>query len=188
MEFHEDLQQVLKTLNAGGLILYPTDTIWGIGCDATNAEAVDKIYRLKQRANEKAMIVLLGDIQELPLYVSNIDTGLFSYLEQVQKPTTVIYEGAKGLAQNLLASDGSVGIRITSEPFLKALIQEFKKPIVSTSANISGEPSPTNFATVSESIRSAVDYVVQYRQNDTSTSSPSAVVKWSSNNIEILRP
>lgn len=188
MDFQHELDSILDVLESGGLILYPTDTIWGIGCDATNAIAVDKIYQLKQRANEKAMITLVADPRDLLQYVASLDLAIFDYLDQVNKPTTVIYEGAIGLAENLLATDGSVGIRVVNEPFLKHLIKRFRKPIVSTSANISGETSPANFNEVSEVIKKGVDYIVQYRQNDLTKSTPSSVVKWSPKGIEILRP
>lgn len=188
MEFQQDVEAALATLHNGGLILYPTDTIWGIGCDATNPVAVEKIYQLKQRANEKAMIVLVADARDLLQYVANVDLAIFDYLESVQKPTTVIYEGAIGLADNLLAEDGSAGIRVVEEPFLKHLIKRFRKPIVSTSANISGEPSPANFNEVGQQIRSGVDYIVEYRQADLTPATPSSVVKWSQEGIIVLRP
>ena len=132
MDFTKDVEQCLQVLRAGGIILYPTDTIWGLGCDATNAEAVEKIYALKQRPEAKSMIVLLAEERDLLQYVSAPDLEVFDYLKTVTKPTTVVYEGGIGLADNVIGDDGSVAIRIVKEPFCKHLIKRFRKPIVST--------------------------------------------------------
>jgi L-threonylcarbamoyladenylate synthase len=178
MGFESDILNCLETLKKGGLILYPTDTIWGIGCDATNAEAVEKIYSLKKRSDEKSMIVLVAGEKEIVKYVAQPDLEIFNYLNTVQKPTTVIYQGAIGLADNLVAKDGSIAIRICQDEFCKHLIRRFRKPIVSTSANVSGERFPKNFSEINAGIRTGVDYVVQYRQNDHTPSAPSTLIKW----------
>lgn len=188
MDFNTDVENSLKTLQAGGLILYPTDTVWGIGCDATNAEAVQKVYALKKRPETKSMIVLLADERDLLQYVANPDLAVFDYLDTVTKPTTVIYEGAIGLADNLVNQDGTIAIRIVQETFCKHLIKRFRKPIVSTSANISNEPTPRTFAEITEIIRQEVDYVVQYRQNDATIAAPSAVVRWEKGQVTVIRP
>ena len=188
MDFLIDVEKSLAVLQAGGIILYPTDTIWGIGCDATSEAAVQKIYALKKRAEEKSMIVLLADERDLLQYVASPDLAVFDYLENVTKPTTVIYDGAIGLADNIISKDGSVGIRLVQETFCKHLIKRLRRPIVSTSANISGEPSPRTFAEVSDVIRQQVDYIVQYRQDDTSIAAPSSVVRWENGSVTVIRP
>lgn len=174
---YDDLKKALETLQNGGIILYPTDTIWGIGCDATNEKAVQKIFRIKKREDSKSMLVLLENINLLDRYVEEIPEVAYQLVELSEKPVTVIYDGAKNLARNLIAPDGSIGIRITSENFTRELIRRFKKPIVSTSANVSGEPSPAYFQEISDEIKSAVDYVVQYRQDDLSPGAASSIIK-----------
>lgn len=188
MDFNTDVENSLSVLQAGGLILYPTDTIWGIGCDATNEEAVRKIYELKKRPAEKSMIVLLADQRDLLQYVASPDLAVFDYLDAATKPTTVIYDSAIGLAGNLVNQDGSIAIRIVEETFCKHLIKRFRKPIVSTSANISNEPAPRTFAEVSDAIKQQVDYVVHYRQNDATIAVPSAVVRWERGQVTVIRP
>ncbi len=178
MDFTIDVEKALATLQAGGIILYPTDTVWGIGCDATNAAAVQKIYELKRRDETKSMIVLLADERDLIKYVASVDLAVFDYLETVSKPTTVIYDGAIGLADNLVAGDGSIAIRIVKEDFCRHLIKRFRKPIVSTSANISGSATPAIFSDVEQVIKSGVDYIVKYRQDDNEPKQPSSVVRW----------
>ena len=178
MDFTIDVETSLKVLQSGGLILYPTDTIWGIGCDATNEQAVDKIFALKQRPEAKSMIVLLADEKELLQYVAHVDLQVFDYLKKAKKPTTVIYDGAIGLAPNVINTDGSVAIRIVKEPFCKHLIKRLRKPIVSTSANLSGDASPATFNNISSAIWQGVDYIVQYRQNDQTVHEASAIIKW----------
>ena len=187
VDFENDILNSLDVLRRGGLILYPTDTIWGIGCDATNAEAIDRIYELKKRSDEKSLIVLVAAEKDILLYVSNPDLAVFDYLKSTHRPTTVIYEGAIGLADNLVSKDGSVAIRICHEEFCKQMIKRFRKPIVSTSANISGEPFPRNFSEVSHEIRSGVDYIVQFRQSDTAEAAPSALIKWKKGGAIIVR-
>ena len=161
----------------GGIILYPTDTIWGIGCDATNEEAVRRVYELKQRADSKAMLVLVDSAVKVDFYVQDVPEIAWDLIEVADKPLTIIYSGARNLAPNLLAEDGSVGIRITNENFSKRLCQQFRKAIVSTSANISGQPSPGNFSEISEEVKSAVDYIVGVRQEEMERPKPSSIIK-----------
>ena len=189
MPFTKDMEACIKVLQDGGLILYPTDTIWGIGCDATNEEAVAKIYKLKKRADEKSMIVLLAAEKDLLQYVTQPPPDIFDYLKEVSKPTTVIYEGVINLADNLINKDGSIAIRIVKDEFCKQLIKRFRKPIVSTSANISGLPSPSNFNAIDTEIKNGVDYIVQHRQDDVTPTTPSTIVKWNADgSLHILRP
>jgi L-threonylcarbamoyladenylate synthase len=189
MEFEKDIEQCLMVLKQGGLILYPTDTVWGIGCDATNREAVEKIYRLKQRSDSKAMIVLLADERDILKHVAHPDPRVFDYLATTTKPTTVVFDGALGFADNLVASDGSIGIRLCHEPFCRALIKRLRKPLVSTSANISGEKTAPTFPDITSAIRQGVDYIVHYRQDDTTIASPSSVVRWNRDStVTVLRP
>jgi L-threonylcarbamoyladenylate synthase len=185
--FSNDVEQCLQVLQRGGIILYPTDTIWGLGCDATNEAAVEKIYQIKKRPASKSMIVLLADERDVLKYVAGLDLQLFDYLEQTEKPTTVIYDGAIGLAENLLGDDGSIGIRIVKETFCKHLIKRFRKPLVSTSANISGEASPENFSAISTVIKEQVDYIVEYRRDDNVRAKPSSVIRWKDGRVEVLR-
>lgn len=187
--FNTDIEACLRVLESGGLILYPTDTIWGIGCDATNVAAVEKIFALKKRIETKALIVLIADERSLLQYVASPHIEVFDYIQGVSKPTTIIYENAIGLAGNLLAEDGSVGIRICADEFCKHLIKRFRKPIVSTSANVSGFPPPKVFSDIDIAIKEGVDYVVHYRQDDTIPVEPSAVVKYNKDgSFTILRP
>jgi L-threonylcarbamoyladenylate synthase len=186
--YEEDVQLCLTTLQKGGIILYPTDTVWGIGCDATNEAAVAKIFTLKKRVDTKAMIILLGDEATLTNYVSDNNLQIFDYIKGIHKPTTVIYQKGINLAKNLIAADESVAIRITKDAFCKDLMKAFGKPIVSTSANISGLPTPKCFKDISLDIIEGVDYVVRSEQEDTSLKAPSAIVKWDKDQIIIIRP
>jgi L-threonylcarbamoyladenylate synthase len=178
MEFEKDIESCLAVLQAGGLILYPTDTVWGIGCDATNASAVAKVYALKQRVATKSLIVLMADERDVLKYTSQPDLRVFDYLQTVSKPTTVVYEGAIGLADNLVNEDGTVAIRLVEENFCRHLIKRFRKPLVSTSANVSGKASPAFFREIDERIVDGVDYVVEYRREDETVREPSAIVRW----------
>ena len=187
-DFEKDIEKCLEVLKGDGLILYPTDTVWGIGCDATNEKAVEKIYKLKKRSDEKAMIVLVADEKDIMQHVAAPDLSLFDYLDKTTKPTTVVYEGALGFADNLVAKDGSIAIRICKEDFCRRLIKRFKKPIVSTSANISGMPAPKFFKEISDEIKNGVDHVVQYKQQDETSAQPSSLIKWNNGNVTILRP
>ena len=183
----EEVRKACEVLKNGGIILYPTDTIWGIGCDATNELAVKRIYELKHREDNKAMLVLLDDVGKLASYVEVRDVA-YELLEVNDKPMTIIYPNAKNLAKNLIAQDRTIGIRITSEAFTKALLYRFRKPIVSTSANISGEPSPKCFAEISDAVKSVVDYVVDFRQEETSNPAPSSIIKLGvGGEIQIIR-
>lgn len=174
---NEDLKKACDVLRKGGLILYPTDTIWGIGCDATNEEAVQRIYTLKQRADNKAMLLLLGNEARLESYVQEVPEIAWSLIEVADRPLTLIYPGARNLAPNLIAEDGSVGIRITREEFSRRLCEQFRRPVVSTSANISGQPAPHTFQEIAEEIKQGVDYIVQYRQDDLTAAQPSSIIK-----------
>lgn len=174
-----DLQQALKVLREGGVIIYPTDTVWGIGCDATNAEAVARVYEIKRRVDSKAMLVLLDGAGKLQGYMEKVPATAWMLLEASdgQRPMTIIYPRAKNLASNLLADDGSVGIRITEELFSKALCEQLRRPIVSTSVNISGEPAAKTFQQISPELLEAVDYVCEYRRNDNTIHKPSSIIK-----------
>ena len=164
-------------MREGGVILYPTDTVWGIGCDATNEDAVRRVYEIKQRQDSKAMLVLVDSSVKVDFYVRDVPEVAWDLIDLADKPLTIIYSGACNLAANLLAEDGSVGIRVTNEEFSKRLCQQFRKAIVSTSANISGQPSPKNFSEISEEVKSAVDYIVGYRQEEMSNPKPSSIIK-----------
>ncbi len=186
--FTHDIEQCLLVLRNGGVILYPTDTIWGIGCDATNANAVEKVFQVKERPDEKAMIVLVADEKDVLKYVANTDLRVFDYLHQNPKPVTVVFEGAIGLADNLIGKDGSVAIRISHDTFCKHLIKRFRKPIVSTSANFSGQPAARFFSEIQDEIKNGIDYIVKYRQDDNKIASPSLVVRWNKDaTVTVLR-
>ena len=175
----DDLEQALRVLEQGGVILYPTDTIWGIGCDATCQEAVQRIYRIKQREDSKALLLLVDSEEKLRQYVVVSEQFQPSQAREWSggKPTTIIYPRVKNLPTSLLAADGSVGIRITQEPFSRALCEKLRKPLVSTSANLSGMPSAQCFAQVSEQIRRQVDYICRYRRDDFTPAQPSAILR-----------
>ena len=186
--FEKDIEKCLDVLKNGGLILYPTDTVWGIGCDATNEKAIDKIYRLKKRSDEKAMIVLVAAEKDIMQHVAAPDLSLFDYLNKTAKPTTVVYGGALGFADNLVAKDGSIAIRICKDEFCRQLIKRFRKPIVSTSANISGKPTPKFFKEIGEELKNGVDYIVQHKQLDETSAQPSSLIKWINGSVTIVRP
>jgi len=173
----EEVKNALDTLYNGGVILYPTDTIWGLGCDATNTEAVKRIYEIKKREDSKSMLVLINDANRIPSYIEEMPEIAWDLIDVADKPLTIIYPGAKNLAANLIASDKTIGIRVTNDPFCNLLIQRFKRPIVSTSANISGNSSPANFAEISDKIKKQVDYIVAHRQNETQKASPSEIIQ-----------
>ena len=171
----EDIKAAIAVLQNGGIILYPTDTIWGIGCDACNEEAVKRIYTIKNRVDSKSMLILLENAALLDRYIDEVPEIAFDLIELTDKPLTIIYDGAKNLAKNLIAEDGSIGIRITQEAFSSELIRRFKRPVVSTSANISGQSSPACFDEIDQQIIDAVDYVVKYRQDDLQKAMPSGI-------------
>jgi L-threonylcarbamoyladenylate synthase len=186
LEFEQDILHCLEVLGRGGIILYPTDTIWGIGCDATNPDAVNRIFRLKHRDATKSMIVLVADHRDVNRYTSQVHPFITEYLEKAIVPTTVIYEGAVGLAENLIAEDGTIAIRIVREDFCRHLIKRFRKPLVSTSANRSGIESPKNFAEISDEIIGGVDYAVKYRRKDDTMTRPSTLIRFDKNGKLIL--
>lgn len=188
IKMNEDILNALHVLREGGVILYPTDTVWGIGCDATNQQAVKRIYTIKQRSDAKAMLLLIDSSAKLPNYVADIPSIAWDLIDVAVKPLTIIYPGAKNLAPDLLAEDGSVGIRITNEKYSRLLCERFRKPIVSTSANISGQLAPQNFDQIDPRIIAAVDYVVKYRQDDSTIAVPSSIIKIGENGtVQIIR-
>ena len=185
----DDIKKACEIMEKGGIILYPTDTIWGIGCDATNEDVVKRVYEIKKRIDSKALIVLVDKPVKVEFYVREVPEIAWDLIDVADKPLTIVYPNARNLATNVLADDGSVGIRITQETFSRKLCERFRKAIVSTSANISGQPAPTNFNEISDEIKQAVDYVVTYRQDDPYQPSPSSVI-WIGEGgvIKILRP
>jgi L-threonylcarbamoyladenylate synthase len=188
-DFENDIAASLTALHSGGLILYPTDTVWGIGCDATNPEAVRKVYELKQRAETKSLIVLVTNQRDILKYSSQPDLRIFDFLKTVQRPTTVIYEGAIGLAPNLINADGTIAIRLVGDTFCRHLIRRSRKPLVSTSANRSGDPAPASFKDIAAEIKAGVNYIVQYRQDESTPKQPSSVVKWNADGTAtVIRP
>lgn len=188
-EYDEDLRQAVATLRRGGLILYPTDTVWGIGCDATNSEAVAKVFALKQRAEAKSMLVLVDSATRAQNYVKDIPDVAYDMLDIADKPLTLILDNALGLAPNLIAEDGSVGIRVTNEKFSHDLCYRFMKAVVSTSANISGHPAAAIYPEIEKEIIDGVDYVVRYRRDDTKRSKPSSIVKLKADGqVTVIRP
>ncbi|NLC50382.1 MAG: threonylcarbamoyl-AMP synthase [Bacteroidales bacterium] len=185
---NEDIKKAIEVLKEGGIILYPTDTIWGIGCDATNEEAVEKLYAIKQRDKSKSMLILLDNPVKLQTYIQEVPDIAWDLIDLTDKPLTIILDGAKNLATNLISNDGSIGIRITAEDFSRELCMRFRKPIVSTSANITGQPTPQSFNQIDPQILELVDYVVEYRQNEMSKQTPSSIIKLEANgNINIIR-
>ncbi|WP_165041275.1 L-threonylcarbamoyladenylate synthase [Dysgonomonas sp. ZJ709] len=174
---NEEIKKAFDVLVAGGLILYPTDTIWGIGCDATNEDAVRRVYELKKRTDSKALIVLVDNSVKLDFYVDGVPSIAWDLIEVADKPLTIIYDDARNLAPNLIADDGSIAIRVTQEKFSQELCKRFRKAIVSTSANISGEPAPSRFDEISDEIKNGVDYIVNFRQEETSRPKPSGIIK-----------
>jgi len=173
----EEIKKIVEVLRAGGVILYPTDTVWGLGCDATNENAVKRIFEIKKRADTKAMLVLIDNPAKLQSYIDEVPDMAWDLIELSEKPLTIIYPQAKNLAKNLIAEDKTIGIRVTKETFSRNLCAQFRKPIVSTSANVSGNATPSNFSQITDEIKSAVDYVVNYRQDDESKPKPSSIIK-----------
>lgn len=188
-DYKEDIRQAIDVMRKGGIILYPTDTIWGLGCDATNEDAVRKIYEIKRRNDAKALITLVDSDVRVQSYVRDVPPVAWDVIDLSEKPLTIIYDNARMLAPNLLAEDGSVAIRITKEPFSKELCFRFNKPIVSTSANVSGEPSPANFSEISEEIKQAVDYICTSRRSEKTKSQPSSIIKLGEGGVvKVIRP
>lgn len=187
-EYRDDIRQAIEVMNKGGVILYPTDTIWGIGCDATNEAAVRRVFEIKKRADAKALITLVDSEVKLEFYVNDIPEVAWDLIEVAERPLTIIFDHARNLAPNLLAEDGSAGIRITKEEFSKNLCMRMKRAIVSTSANISGEPSPKCFADISPEILQAVDYVCTSRRNETHNPPASNIIKLGSGGeVKVIR-
>ena len=180
-DFANEVEAALQALRNGDVILYPTDTIWGLGCDATNEAAVRKIYDIKQRDDSKSLIILVADERDILQYVSAPDLAVFDFIEEQTRPTTVIFDGAINLPDALIAEDGSIAIRIVQDEFCRHLIRRLRKPIVSTSANISGQPSPRFYDEISEAVKAQVDHIVQWRQNDKTPSLPSQIIRWKGN-------
>lgn len=188
MSYEEDIKKAVEVMRRGGVILYPTDTIWGIGCDATNEDAVRRVYEIKKRADSKALICLVDTPDRVQRYVKEVPDVAWDLMDLSETPLTIIFEGAKNLAPNLLAEDGSVGIRVTREEFSRQLCYRFQKAVVSTSANISGEPSAACFDEISEEIKNAVDYIVENRRREKKPGRASSIIKLGvGGEIEIIR-
>ena len=190
MTREEDIRNAVETMRRGGVILYPTDTVWGIGCDATNPEAVKRVYDIKQRDDSKALICLVDSDARLQRYFRHVPDVAWQLLDSLDemKPTTLVLDGAINLAENLIAEDGSIGIRITNEPFSKELCYRFQKAIVSTSANISGEPAAQNYCDIDPRILEAVDYVCWSRRQEHKPHTPSSIIKLKENGeVKVIR-
>ena len=188
IDYREDLREALRVLREGGVILYPTDTVWGLGCDATNKEAVEQIFRIKGRKEGQSLIILVNGAAMLERYVMEIPESASMVTDVSDKPVTIIYPRGLNLAQGVCNEDGSVGVRITRDEFCRELISLFRKPVVSTSANISGDKAPGNFAEIGDSIINSAGYVVKYRQNDHNRCNPSPVIKvWADGTVKIIR-
>ena len=173
----DEVAKALKVIQEGGIILYPTDTIWGIGCDATNTEAVKKIFKLKQRDEAKSMIILLDTANKLESYITDLNPLAYDLIDYAENPLTLVMPGAKNISPALIAADGSVGIRVAKHPFCEQLIQRLRKPLVSTSANISGSPSPQYFSQIEDEIIKGVDYVVDLDQQSMEIKNPSTIMR-----------
>ena len=188
VDFENDIKNCMQALQNGGTILYPTDTVWGLGCDAMNAIAVERVFAIKHRPKEKSMIVLLADARDILQYVAAPHPDIIAIVENFERPTTVIYENALGFPDNVVNKDGSIAIRVTTDPFCKALIKSFRGPIISTSANISGAATPAIYKMIDDAIILGVDYVVKYRQADETIVAPSRLVRiHEDGNLEVLR-
>ena len=186
--YDDEVKRACEVLRKGGVILYPTDTVWGIGCDATNEQAVQRVYDIKHRADSKSMLMLVDNDAKVSLYVKDVPDVAWDLIELSEKPLTIIYDNARNLAPNVVASDGSVGIRVTREAFSSQLCYRFGKAIVSTSANISGEPTPRTFSEISDEILEAVDYVVKCRRGEKKPTKPSSIIRLSAKGeIQIIR-
>ncbi len=188
MNYEKDLENCLQVLKNGGVILYPTDTVWGLGCDATNADAVAKIFAIKQRDEKKSMIILLENMHEIKTFAKAPNEKIKSLLQNTERPTTIIFPNVIGLAQNLVNEDGTIAIRVPNDNFCKDLIAAFGKPIVSTSANISGEVTPSIFSEISTAIKTKVDYCCIHRQTDNNKAAPSKIIKWNEDDsVTVIR-
>jgi L-threonylcarbamoyladenylate synthase len=187
-DFSSDIERCLEVLYSGGVILYPTDTIWGLGCDATNPAAVQKLMKIKGKPSNKGLIVLLATERDVLQYAAAPDPEIFNYLEKTDKPTTVIYEHGLNVADEVLNEDGSIAIRLVKEDFCRHLLKRIKKPIVSTSANLHGQPSPQNFKSISSEIKNVVDYVVCFGQDSNKTNAASSIIGWKKGKVFVIRP
>jgi L-threonylcarbamoyladenylate synthase len=189
MDFQEDIQNCIKILEEGGSILYPTDTVWGLGCDATNQKAIENLLAIKQRSAFQGLIILVESENDILSYSQQTDIGIFDYLKTTVKPTTVIYEKGRKVAPSVLNADGTIAMRVVKDEFCMKLLNAFGKPIVSTSANIHGEPTPSFFREISETLKNSVDYIAQHRRNDVVPKESSALVRWLRNGtLETIRP
>jgi L-threonylcarbamoyladenylate synthase len=177
VDFENDIKQCVQIMQQSGTILYPTETVWGLGCDAMNPRAVDQIFELKQRPREKSLIVLLAEPRDVIQYIATPHPDIISIIEQFEEPTTVVYNHALGFPDNVVSADGSIAIRVTTDPFCKALIKRMRSPLVSTSANISGMPTPSTYNLIDPAIVSGADYVVKYRQHDLTVNPPSRLIR-----------
>ena len=186
-DFTNDVEQCLTTLQSGGLILYPTDTIWGLGCDATNVAAVQRLIKLKGKTPRKGLIVILATERNVLQYVASPDLAVFDYLQTTTRPTTVIFDHGLNVAEDVLNEDGSIAIRLVKEDFCRHLLKRFKKPIVSTSANIHGQTSPQKFEDISTEIKNNVDWIVKFRQKEDNVNGASSIVRWKEGKIEVIR-
>jgi L-threonylcarbamoyladenylate synthase len=186
-DFLPDIEPCLKALQAGEVILYPTDTIWGLGCDATNEQAVEKLIKIKGKPSHKGLIVLLASERDILQYVASPDPEVFDYLAAAVRPTTVIYDHGLNVADSVLSSDGSIAIRLAKDEFCRHLINRFKKPIVSTSANLHGKPSPQNFSAIDPELRSLVKYVANFRREEEKAKEPSIIIRWKNGNPQTIR-
>jgi L-threonylcarbamoyladenylate synthase len=188
VDFENDIKESINAMSAGGTILYPTETVWGIGCDALNEAAVEKVFELKQRPKEKSLIILLADARDILQYVAAPPPDIIAMVEGFDRPTTVIYNNALGFPPNVVNADGSIAIRVTTDPFCKALIKRFRKPVVSTSANISGAPTAPIYAAIAPEIIHGVDYAVHYRRDDSTLAPPSRIIKMDDDgNVTVIR-
>ncbi len=186
-DFTTDIEHCLEALHEGEIILYPTDTIWGLGCDATNASAVEKLMTIKGKPPGKGLIVLLASERDVLQYAASPDLEVFDYLAATAKPTTVIYEHGLNVAENVLNTDGSIAIRLVKDEFCRHLIKRFRKPVVSTSANLHGQPSPQNFSAISPQIKASVKYIVQFRREDEKMNKTSSIIRWKNGNLHVIR-
>ncbi|HRO42931.1 MAG TPA: L-threonylcarbamoyladenylate synthase [Flavipsychrobacter sp.] len=189
VDFEQDIRNCINILEQGGTILYPTDTVWGLGCDALNEAAIEKIFSIKNRPKEKSLIILLAETKDILRYVASPPPDIIDIVENFERPTTVIYNHALEFPDNAVHENGSIAIRVTTDLFCKALIKRLRKPLVSTSANISGAPTPSTFSRVANVIKQQVDYIVAYRQTDETIAAPSRLIKLTDDgDLEILRP
>ena len=187
MKMHDEINKCVEVLKKGGVILYPTDTVWGLGCDATNDKAIERIYEIKKRNESKALICLVSDFKMLNQYVEDVPEVAYDILKYANKPTTIIYDKPIRIAENLVPEENTLAIRVASDDFCKQLIRKYRRPLVSTSANLSGAATPGNYDEISEEIKGAVDYVVNWNRNK-KKAKPSAIIKLSNDGgVKVIR-